>query len=234
VWAAFALLPPVIVIGLIVAGVVGILRWKGGAVNITFPGVLLAYTYVAIFVSVFLISGGGGVLIKAGLGAADKGFSYNTELEEDWARGSTRLIDVADREMRDDLATGITLMCAGVILFAIHGTASVALRNRRAPGQRLISRSYNVLGLAVSTVIFLTSAATALHNALRRYLLDPDAIQSWDYPRPGAAIGFAVVFLPLVVWFAWRVWQEFASEGPAEEQPAATSPDDAAVAVIER
>jgi hypothetical protein len=126
------------------------------------------------------------------------------------------------------VAVGVTLIFAGGVLFAMHGAASVALRNRRAPGQRLVSRSYNVLGLAVSTIGFLASGATALYDILRRYLLEADALRSWEYPRPGGSIAFAAVFLPLAAWFAWRVWQEFAIEGPSGDEPAETPTDDAA------
>jgi predicted negative regulator of RcsB-dependent stress response len=31
-------------------------------------------------------------------------------------------------------------------------------------------------------------------------------------PHPGETLAFAVVFLPLSLWFGWRVWQEFARE----------------------
>jgi predicted negative regulator of RcsB-dependent stress response len=27
----------------------------------------------------------------------------------------------------------------------------------------------------------------------------------------------AIVFLPLAIWFGWRVWQEFVLEAPATE-----------------
>ncbi|HUS82325.1 MAG TPA: hypothetical protein VM013_03595 [Dehalococcoidia bacterium] len=216
-WVLYGLLPPVIVIGLIIAAVVFAVRARSTG-GITFPGVLLAYVYAALFVSVFMVAAGGALLVKAGLAqAAGRDFAYNTG-EERYHRADdgSMLVDPSDEAIRNDVATGITLLFIAGTLFAIHGVAAMALRRRNAQGQRLISRSYNVLGLAAATIAFLGGGGAAVYETLRRYVLETDTFESWDYPRPGGAIGVAVVFLPLALWFAWRVWQEFAAEGPLE------------------
>jgi hypothetical protein len=187
-------------------------RSAGG---ITFPGVLLGYVHAALFVSVFLFAAGGALLVKAGLAqAAGLDFAYNTEEEryDPYSSGPT-LVDPSDEQFRNDVAVGITLVFIGGALFAIHGVAAVALRRRGAPGQRLISRIFNVLGLAASTIVFLAGSGAAVYETLRRYALETDNIDPWNYPRPGGAIGVTVVFFPLALWFAWRVWQEFVAEG---------------------
>jgi len=213
-WVLYGLLPPVIVIGLIIAAVVIALRARSTG-GITFPGVLLGYVHAALFISVFLFAAGGALLVKAGLAqAAGLDFAYNTE-EERYYPDSTgpTVIDPSDEAFRNNVAIGITLVFIGGALFAIHGIAAVALRRRNAQGQRLVSRTYNVLGLAVSTIAFLAGAGAAVYETLRRYVLESDTVDPWNYPRPGGAIGVTVVFFPLALWFAWRVWQEFAAEG---------------------
>jgi hypothetical protein len=213
-WVLYGLLPPVIVIGLIIAAVVIVLRTRSAG-GMTFPGVLLGYVHAALFISVFLFAAGGALLVKAGLAqAAGLDFAYNTE-EERYYPDNTgpTVIDPSDEEFRNNIAIGITLVFIGGALFAIHGVAAVALRRRDAPGQRLISRTFNVLGLAASTIAFLAGSGAAVYETLRRYVLETDAIEPWNYPRPGGALGVTIVFFPLALWFAWRVWQEFAAEG---------------------
>jgi len=213
-WVLYGLLPPVVVIGLIIAAVVIVLRTRSAG-GITFPGVLLAYVYAALFVSVFLFAAGGGLLVKAGLAqAAGLDFAYNTEEERyDPHSSGPTLVDPSDEQFQNNIAIGITLVFIGGALFAIHGIAAVALRRRDAPGQRLLSRTFNVLGLAASTIAFLAGSGAAVYETLRRYVLETDNVDPWNYPRPGGALGVTIVFFPLALWFAWRVWQEFAAEG---------------------
>jgi predicted negative regulator of RcsB-dependent stress response len=33
----------------------------------------------------------------------------------------------------------------------------------------------------------------------------------------------AIVFLPLALWFGWRVWQEFVLEAPPEDRPSGST-----------
>ena len=235
------ILLPVLVIGLIVAAVVAFMRSRaveGG--GITFSAVLVGYVALAMLVSVFLLAAGSASLIKTGFsGAVGRDFSYDITLEpryppyelpyspeptptaepgypakpvypvypepEAW-------VDPSDNALRNDIAVGVTLVFLGLALFAVHGTAAVVLRRRGAQGTDFVSRVYNLLGLAGASIAFLASGGAALHGIIRRYALETDKLSSWEMPHPGETLAFAVVFLPLSLWFGWRVWQEFARE----------------------
>ena len=221
----FGVLIPLFVIVIIVAAIVAAIRFRAGENRITFPGILLAYVYTAMFISVFLAATGGALLFKPALGGIiGTDFSYNNELEERYyPRGEETWVNPADDAIRNDVAGGVTLVFVGVALFAAHGVAAAALRRRRAQGERLISRAYNLLGLATASIGFLGGGGAAVNELLRRYALDTGGPHSWDWttPRPGGALATAIVFLPLAVWFGWRVWQEFVLEAPAEGPPSA-------------
>ena len=237
------ILLPVLVIGLIIAGVVAFMRSRaveGG--GITFSAVLVGYVALAMLVSVFLLAAGGALLIKTAFsGAVGRDFSYDITLEpryppyelpyspeptptvepgspskpsypaspepESW-------VDPSDNALRNDIAAGVTLVFLGLALFAVHGTAAVVLRRRGAQGVHFVSRVYNLLGLAGASIAFLASGGVALHGVIRRYVLETDNLSSWEMPHPGDPLAFAIVFLPLSLWFGWRVWQEFALETP--------------------
>jgi hypothetical protein len=123
-------------------------------------------------------------------------------------------VDPSDNALRNDIAAGVTLVFLGLTLFAVHGTGAVVLRRRGAQGAHFVSRVYNLLGLAGASIAFLASGGAALHGVIRRYVLETDNLSSWEMPHPGDPLAFAIVFLPLSLWFGWRVWQEFALETP--------------------
>jgi hypothetical protein len=75
-----------------------------------------------------------------------------------------------------------------------------------------VSRVYNLLGLAGASIAFLASGGVALHGVIRRYVLETENVDARELPHPGDPLAFAIVFLPLALWFGWRVWQEFALE----------------------
>jgi hypothetical protein len=224
------ILLPVLVIGLIVAAVVAFMRSRaveGG--GITFSAVLVGYVALAMLVSVFLLAAGSASLIKTGFsGAVGRDFSYDITLEpryppyeEFYPPESGKpvpepeaWVDPSDNALRNDIAAGVTLVFLGLALFAVHGTGAVVLRRRGAPGTHFVSRVYNLLGLAGASIAFLASGGAGLHGIIRRYALETGNLSSWEMPHPGETLAFAVAFLPLSLWFGWRVWQEFALEAP--------------------
>ena len=224
------ILLPVLVIGLIVAAVVAFMRSRaveGG--GITFSAVLVGYVALAMLVSVFLLAAGSALLIKTAFsGAVGRDFSYSTALEPRYspyepfyppesgkaAPEPESWVDPSDNALRNDIAAGVTLVFLGLTLFAVHGTAAVVLRRRGAQGAHFVSRVYNLLGLAGASIAFLASGGAALHGIIRRYVLETENLDAWELPHPGDPLAFAVVFLPLSLWFGWRVWQEFALEAP--------------------
>jgi len=222
--AFLGILVPLFVVGLIVTAAVVIMRARSGE-GITFSGILLAYVSTAMFISIFLVAVGSALLIKPALGGIiGTDFSYNNEPEERYyPQGEETWVNPADDAIRNDVAAGVALVFVGVALFALHGVAAAVLRRRQAQGEQLISRAYNLLGLAMASIGFLGGGGSAVHDVLKRYLLDTGGPHSWEWetPHPGGALATAIVFLPLALWFGWRVWQEFALEAPSEDPPSA-------------
>jgi hypothetical protein len=224
--AFLGILVPLFVVGLIVTAAVAVMRARAGnGHGITFPVILLAYVSTAMFISIFLVAVGSALLIKPALGGIiGTDFSYNNEPQRRYSGESSLTetwVDPSDDAIRNDVAAGVTLVFVGVALFALHGVAAAVLRRRQAQGERLISRAYNLLGLAMASIGFLGGGGSAVHDVLKRYLLDTGGPHSWEWetPHPGGSLAVAIVFLPLAVWFGWRVWQEFALEAPAESGP---------------
>jgi hypothetical protein len=227
-WVFYGLLPTFIVLCIIIGGVVLLVRRGSDGWSIQFPGVLLAYVATAMLVGVFLVAAGAGLLLKAGFAeAGERDFSYDARPEPfyEWypvdrqpnpADAPARTVDPSDNAIRDDLAGGISLTFAGAVLLAVHAFGAVVLRRRRAQGAQLITRAYNVVGLAVATLGFMGTGAQALNDIMRRYVVGGDTVEPWQIRHPGEPLSTAVVLFPLVLWFGWRVWQEMGRDASRE------------------
>jgi len=222
-WVFYGLLPTLIVLLILGGGVALLVRRGSEGWNIQFSSVLLAYVATAMLVGVFLVTAGAGLLLKAGVAeAGDRDFSYDVqpypfyEPYPAYAPGEKpsaseeprRTVDPSDNAIRDDVATGISLTFAGAVLFFVHAFGAVVLRRREAQGARLITRAYNLIGLAVATLGFMGTGAQALNDVVRRYVVGGDTVEAWQVRHPGESLATAVVLFPLVLWFGWRVWQE--------------------------
>ncbi len=223
-WVFFGLLP-VLVVLIIIAGGITLLVRHGSETGIAFPSVLLAYVATAMMIGVFLVAAGAGLLLKAGFAqAGGRDFSYDVQpypvYEPYPVSGPSvapkpiapeepaRIIDPSDNAIRDDVATGISLAFAGVVLFAVHALGAVVLRRRQAPGAQLITRAYNLVGLGVATLGFLGTGAQALNDLVRRYVVGGDTVEPWQMRHPGEPLAIALMLFPLALWFVWHVWQE--------------------------
>lgn len=224
-WVFYGLLPTLIVLIVIIGGIVLLVRRGSEGWSIQFPGVLLAYVATAMLVGVFLVAAGAGLLLKAGFAQfGERDFSYDVQpypVYEPFPAShpsvptkpvapnqSTGIVDPSDNAIRDDVATGISLTFAGAVFFAVHAFGAVVLRRRGAQGGQLITRAFNLVGLAVATVGFMGTGAQALNDVVRRYIVGGDTVQSWQIRHPGEPLAIAVVLFPLMLWFGWRVWQE--------------------------
>ncbi len=241
-WVFYGLLPTLIVLFIIGGGVALLIRRGSDGWNVQFSSVLLAYVATAMLVGVFLVAAGAGLLLKAGFAeAGDRDFSYDVqpypvyEPYPAYAPGEavpskpglsgepTRTVDPSDNAIRDDIATGISLTFAGAVLFAVHAFGAVVLRRREAHGAQLITRAYNLVGLAVATLGFMGTGAQALNDVVRRYVVGGDTVEAWQIRHPGEPLATAVVLFPLVLWFGWRVWQEMGAAPAHEHAPDAVS-----------
>jgi predicted negative regulator of RcsB-dependent stress response len=54
-------------------------------------------------------------------------------------------------------------------------------------------------------------------------VLGRTAVQPWQVRHPGGSLSVAIVLLPLMLWFGWRLWQELAGDA-AREQRTETAP----------
>ena len=231
-WVFYGLLPTVIVLFIIVGGIVLLVRRGSEGWNVSFGGVLLGYLATAMLVGVFLVAAGTALLLKAGFAeAGNRDFSYDVQPQTIYSPvttsgrpepGTTQIDDRSDTAIRDNVANGISLAFVGAVLFAVHAFGTVILRRRQSQAAPLVTRTYDLLGLALATLGFLGTGAQALNDILRRYVVGGDAVQQWEVRHPGGPLSTAVVLLPLALWFGWRVWQEMASSLTADAAPDAS------------
>ena len=216
-WVFIGLFPVVVIGGLVVGGIALVLR-RGAGWNIQFGGVLRAYVAIAMLVGVFLVTAGAGLLLKAGFAqAGSRDFSYDVQPRTIFvpkegisvpASGDEQIADPSDSAIRDDVASGISLIFVGGVLFAVHAFGATLLRRQRVQGEELVTRAYNLIGLAVATLGFIGTGAQALNDIVRRYVVGGDVVQPFEVRHPGEPLGVALALLPLVLWFAWRTWEE--------------------------
>jgi hypothetical protein len=235
-WIVVGLLPAVIVLAVIIAGAVALFRPRTpDAPRIGFPTVVGAYVALAMLASLVMTAVGAGLLLKTGFAAAGgRDFSYNAQTYAAYDPSTAKdvQLDPSDAEIRDDVATGLSLTFVGLVLFVPHAVGAALVRRRpdSAPSP-LVSRTYALLGLGTATIAFVVSGAIALDDIVRRYLIGADErLNQYQLRHPGEAIALAITMLPLALWFGWRLWQEFAGPNSPGSEPllAASSPLQAA------
>jgi hypothetical protein len=224
-WVLYGLLPTLIVLALIVGGIVLLVRRGAEGWSVDFLSVVLGYAATAMLVGVFMVVTGASLLLKAGFAEVGvRDFSYDVQpqtIYEPYAGPSTgrtpQTVDPSDSAIRDDVASGISLTFAGGVLFAVHAFGATVLRRRGVRGDQLVTRTYNLIGLAVATLGLLGSGAAALNDIVRRFVVRGATVQPWQVRHPGEALALAMVLLAPLLWFGWRLWQEAPNAGPSGE-----------------
>lgn len=217
--AVFGILFPILVLVLLVllaAGVYGLLRGR-----LTLGSVVHAYSAVVLGVCLVLALSGVGLMVKSVSGSLfGLDFSYQTEdypVPEPPVAGRKpampSAMERATGQARDDLASGISLIVIGGAIGAIHALARAVAARRDTVYAGAIARGFNVAMLLVSAAVGLTSSAFLLNALLRRYVVTGASPDPYSAPRPGGALGFALAFLPLWVFFAGRVWRSLTAGG---------------------
>lgn len=67
------------------------------------------------------------------------------------------------------------------------------------------------------------TGAEALNDIVRRYVVGGDTVETWQIRHPGEPLATAIVLIPLILWFGWRVWEEIGSGAPSERVPGHTT-----------
>jgi hypothetical protein len=216
----FGFLAPLLVLallGLVAAGVVGFLRGR-----LTLATIIHAYTALMLGVCLVLMLSGGALLLKTLTSTIiSRDFSYQAV---DYPYGAPPGVvkppqpsaaERADAQAADDLTAGITLLILGGGLGVIHAVGKAVSARRDTDYTGPIERGYAVAMLLVGTAVGLTSSALLLNDLLRRYVVTTTAPTAYTQPHPGGALGFALLFVPLWVYFAHRVWRMLADASPA-------------------
>ncbi len=212
-----------LVLSVIGAVIVALVRGrKEGAPPLTFATAVHGYATVVLGVCIILALFGVALILKSAsseIGPRD--FSYTVPATGDFRPSGTLSGEqVARNDARNDMAIGVTLLVVGGVLGVLHGFGRIAAARRDAGYARTLSRWFDVVMLAGATVAGLTSTAFLLSEVLRRYILTVENRQPWDIPHPGEPLAFAIVFVPLWMFFGVRVWRALLS-GPS---PSAESP----------
>ncbi len=192
----------------------GIVAFHRG--HLTFPTIAHTYTAFLLAVCIALALAGGALLVKSLTSVAiARDFSYQTA---DFPRSlppgavespETTAAARARTQAGDDLTAGITLLVIGIGLGVAHAFGN-AVASRRDPIYRdVVERGFAVAMLAVGTVVGLASSAILLNDLLRRYVVTA-APALYTQQRPGGALGYALLFVPLWIYFARRVWRSLA------------------------
>jgi len=232
----FTILAPLLVLVLIGAGIVALQRGR-----LTFATIVHAYTAIVLGVCIVLALVGGAFLLKSLLSSAiSRDFSYQTQdypfqppdVPGPRPPGPTAA-QRAETQARDDIATGITLLVVGVGLGVLHvfGKVAAARRDREYAG--LVQRGFDVVMLGIATVGGLVSLAMALNDLLRRYVLTSADRDPYNVPHPGGALAYAIMFVPLWIYFARRVWRALLGGEPAAPAAPLAPPESTAAGAME-
>ena len=212
--SVFAFLGPTMVLLLLVLVALGMIAFGRG--QLTFPTVVHVYTASLLGVCLILTLSGGALLVTSLTSTAiARDFSYQTV---DFPRSlppgvpEPPLPSAAERaqtQAEDDLTAGITLLVIGGGLGIPHAIANGIARRRDMYAGAAIEQGRSVMLLAVGTVVGLGSCVSLLNDTLRRYVVTA-APTPYNQPHPGGALGLALMFVPLWVCSAYRVWHTLA------------------------
>lgn len=210
----FAFLAPLVILLLIGVGIAALLRRR-----LTFANLVHVYMAVVTGVCVVLALVGGALLLKAIFSAAfGTDFSY-----VEVSPGPAPELRTAVSQARDDIALGATLLVIGLGSGVAHEFGKAAARRRNPDDASIVERGFDLVMLGVATVVGLVSSAALLNDLLRRYVVTDSARNGFDLPHPGEALAYTLMFVPLWILFAIRVWRALLGSRPRRSAIANTS-----------
>jgi hypothetical protein len=208
----------------VVIGLAGLLLAIGGVVVLvlairqgrldTSPRAFLRlYLYALAFASFLVLLFGTTALVKAGLATvAGRNFSYYVYAYPQPVPAvkdgiaplpPPRVTDQTDREYRDDLVRGLALVITGGLLWLLHWLGIRTLDSPEVRRTSLLAGLYNGGLLAIAGLVTVVALPWGIYSLLAYYVLPQDA--NGPSNRPGDPLSYAIVFLPVLLYFLWRL-----------------------------
>lgn len=200
---------------LIIGGVVVIvLAIRQGRLDTSPRALLRLYLYALAFASFLVLLFGATSLVKVGLATvAGKNFSYYQVRYAYAPQGAPpgkqvgpvppQPIDQSDRAYRDDLVRGIALVVTGGVLWVLHWLGIRALDPPEVRGTSLLAAVYSGGLLAIAGLVTVVALPWGIYSLLAYYVLPQDT--NGPPNQPGDPLGYAIVFLPVLLYFLWRL-----------------------------
>lgn len=197
----------------------GIVAFRRG--TLTFATVVHTYAAFVLGVCLVLALWGGALLLKSLASVViARDFSYQTaDFPAPLPPPGTAPIAPqeptaaarAATEAGDDLTAGITLLLIGGGLGVAHAFGNARAARRDAIYGAVVARGWDVAMLAVGTGVGLVNGVMLLNDLLRRYVMTAAPPAAYTARHPGGALGLVVMFVPLWVYGARRVWRTLAA-----------------------
>ena len=201
---------------LIVGGVVVIvLAFRQGRFDTSPRAFLRLYLYALAFASFLVLLAGATNLVRAGLATvAGRSFSYYEVSYAYAPQGAPPgkvaptpvppvPIDQSERPYRDDLVRGVALVLTGGLLWVLHWLGIRALDPLEVRRASLLSALYSGGLLAIAGLVTVVALPWGIYSLLAYYVLPQDA--GGAASRPGDPLSYAIVFLPVLLYFLWRL-----------------------------
>ncbi len=197
---------------LIIGGVVVIvLAIRQGRLDTSPRALLRLYLYALAFASFLVLLFGATSLVKVGLATvAGKSFSYyqaryvySPPPPGAPAGKQIQPVDQSDRVYRDDLVRGIALVLTGGLLWLLHWLGIRALDPPDVRRGSLLAALYSGGLLAMAGLVTVVALPWGIYSLLAYYVLPQD--NSGPPNQPGDPLSYAIVFLPVLLYFLWRL-----------------------------
>lgn len=203
---------------LLIGGVVVVvLAIRQGRLDTSPRALLRLYLYALAFASFLVFLFGATSLVKAGLATvAGRSFSYYQVTYAYGPQGAppvkpgvepvppTVPTDQSERPFRDDLVRGLALVVTGGLLWLLHWLGIRALDPPEVRRTSLLAALYSGGLLAVAGLVTVVALPWGIYSLLAYYVLPQDA-NGGPTNRPGDPLSYALVFLPVLLYFLWRL-----------------------------
>jgi hypothetical protein len=203
---------------LLIGGVVVVvLAIRQGRLDTSPRALLRFYLYALAFASFLVLLFGATSLVKAGMATvAGRGFSY---YEVTYAYGPPGApppyksglapgpapvpTDQSERPYRDDVVRGLALILTGGLLWVLHWLGIRALDPPEVRRTSLLAALYSGGLLAIAGLVTVVALPWGIYSVLAYYVLPQDG--NGPSNRPGDPLSYAIVFLPVLLYFLWRL-----------------------------